>query len=190
MTRSVSAAASTEKVAPARFAPAGHDREANPGARNRGADVDCLRVIAAADGQAAQAFGLLADIKNFSYVADNTREHGCHLRSRTMRVSAPTDSLATHLSRGDSVNAASGIPSRASTPSAPTTVGEWKSTASSMRSAASRAAASDRTALDHQPGDAARGDELERGGKIEPSMGVCRPQHGDAFRRQRVLGAA
>src|SRR4029077_8946348 len=119
---------------PARLAPTGDDREANPGARNRGANVDCLGVIAAADGQAAQAFGLLADIKNFSYVADNAREHGCHLRSMTMRVSAP-DSLATHLSRGDAVNAASAVPSRASTPLAPTTVGEWKRTASSMRSA-------------------------------------------------------
>ena len=175
---------------PARFAPAGHDREANPGARNRGADVDCLRVVAAADGQAAQAFGLLAHIKNVSYITDNAREHGCHLRSRTMRVSAPTDSLATHLSRGDSVSAASGIPSRASTPAAPTTVGELEEHGLVDEIGGKQGGGKDRAALDHQPGDAARGDELERCGKIEPSMGVWRPQHGDAFPRQRVLGAA
>jgi hypothetical protein len=49
---------------PARSAPTGDDREANPGARNRGANVDRLRVVAAADGQAAAGVGRGAEKKN------------------------------------------------------------------------------------------------------------------------------
>ena len=64
--RSVSAAASTAKNGPIAGPAALHDGQADAGTGDRGADVDAVGIVAAGDGETAQALGLLLNVNNFA----------------------------------------------------------------------------------------------------------------------------
>ena len=64
--RSVSAAASTAKDDAVAGAAALDHGQAYAGTGDRGADGDAVRIVAAGNGQPAQAFGLLFNVNNLA----------------------------------------------------------------------------------------------------------------------------
>src|ERR1700693_292030 len=115
---------------PARLA-LGHHREAGAVQRNRGADLDRLRIVARDDAHTPEVFPLF-DGGDLAHVADDAGKH-----QRTSRVSrsGPTARRSITLSFGFSKSAASGSPSIAARLPWPSTLGDCTTTASSTRSA-------------------------------------------------------
>src|SRR5260370_29923884 len=117
-----------------------YDGQADAVAGDRGAVRDGGAVVMAGDRELAQVVRPGRNSDHLADVGDDASEH-FHALSKVSIVSSPTVSTPSERSFGESVNAVSGMASSASIPSGPIGFGLRNSTASSTRSAATKAAA-------------------------------------------------